>query len=74
MYGSAPQLLSTLVLALALASCATTAEPIQAVDTYCLSARKVRWSTADTPETIRQIEVHNRTIDARCSGKVASKL
>lgn len=52
--------------ALALAGCATTQEPIAAVDTYCLSAKKIRWSTADTAETIRQAEVINRTIDLRC--------
>lgn len=59
--------------ALALAGCATTQQATHPVDTFCLSARKVRWSTADTAETIRQVEVHNRTIDARCAGKVASK-
>ena len=52
--------------ALALAGCATTQEPIAAVDTYCLSAKKVRWSVDDTAETIRQAEVINRTIDLRC--------
>jgi hypothetical protein len=48
---------------------------MQAVDTYCLTAKKIRWSTEDTPETIRQAEVHNRTVDLRCGvpGKVASK-
>jgi hypothetical protein len=55
--------------ALVLAGCATTQpvqEPVAAVDTFCLSSRKIRWSTADTAETIRQAEVHNRTIDLRC--------
>lgn len=59
--------------ALALAGCATTPEPAPlAIDTYCASARKIRWSVEDTPETVRQIEVHNRTIDQRC-GVVAAK-
>jgi hypothetical protein len=53
--------------ALGYAGCATTApEPLAAVDTYCLSAKKIRWSTADTPETIRQAEIINKTIDLRC--------
>jgi hypothetical protein len=63
------------LIALAIAGCATTSEVVPVVDTYCLNARKVRWSTADTAETIRQAEIINRTIDARCGvpGKVASK-
>jgi outer membrane lipoprotein SlyB len=52
--------------ALALAGCATTQTATQPVDTFCLTAKKIRWSTADTSETIRQAEVINRTIDARC--------
>jgi hypothetical protein len=61
--------------ALVLAGCATTQVPVQAVDTYCLSTRKIRWSVEDTPETVRQVEVHNRTLDLRCGypGRVASK-
>jgi hypothetical protein len=61
--------------ALALAGCATTQVPVQVADTYCLTAKKIRWSVEDTPETVRQAEVHNRTIDVRCGypGKVASK-
>jgi hypothetical protein len=51
---------------LALAGCATSQGAVTAVDTYCLTAKKIRWSTADTPETIRQAEIVNRTIDLRC--------
>ena len=61
-----PISISAVVVALALAGCATTPEPMQIADTFCLTARKVRWSTADTAETIRQAEIINRTIDARC--------
>jgi uncharacterized lipoprotein YajG len=51
------------------AGCATTSETPVAVDTYCLTARKIPWSVEDTAETVRKIEIHNRTIDIRCSSK-----
>jgi len=63
--------LPSVVMAAMLAGCATTAEVSQITDTYCMSVRKVRWSTSDSAETIRQIEVHNKTWDLRCGpGKV----
>jgi hypothetical protein len=48
-----------------LAGCATT-QSAQTVDTYCLTAKKIRWSKDDTAETIRQAEIINKTIDLRC--------
>jgi hypothetical protein len=55
--------------------CATTQGTETVVDTFCLTAKKIRWSTEDTPETIRQAEIHNKTIDARCrgAGKIAGR-
>lgn len=51
------------------AGCATTqSDAPVAVDTFCLTARKIPWSVEDTAETIRKVEIHNRTIDIRCSG------
>lgn len=50
---------------LALGGCATTKD-VAVADTFCLSATKIKWSTADTPETIQAAETHNRTIDKRC--------
>ncbi len=56
-------------LALLLAGCATTSNTPVAIDTYCLAAKKLQWSVNDTPETIRAAEIHNKTIDLRCSSK-----
>ena len=53
---------------LALGGCATVKEAAVA-DTFCLTATKIKWSTADTPETIQAAETHNRTIDLRCHTK-----
>jgi hypothetical protein len=38
----------------------------QAVDTFCISARKIPWSIEDDRETIKSAEIHNKTIDRRC--------
>jgi hypothetical protein len=46
--------------------CATQAAIPVATDTYCLTAKKIRWSVEDTPETVRQVEIINKTIDAKC--------
>jgi hypothetical protein len=63
-----------MICALALAGCATTSvpEPVP-VDTYCLTAKKRTWDINDTPETIRDVRAHNKTVDLRCGypGKVA---
>jgi hypothetical protein len=69
------RLATVLTAVMTLAGCATMQAPAPpVVDTYCLNAKKWRWSVEDTPETIRQAEVHNQTIDLRCGypGKVAS--
>jgi hypothetical protein len=55
-----------LIVCLGLAGCATTQGTETVVDTYCLTAKKIRWSVEDTAETIRQAEIHNKTIDRRC--------
>ena len=64
-------IITCMCLAVSLAGCATMQNetPI-AVDTYCITARKVQWSINDTPETIRAVEIHNRTIDLRCKRTV----
>lgn len=53
-----------------LSGCATTKE-IAAVDTFCLTASKIKWSKEDTPETIQKIEVHNAVVDKRCHRKTS---
>jgi hypothetical protein len=47
-----------------LAGCATPGTV--AVDTFCLTAHKRLWSINDSPETIRDAEAWNKTIDLRC--------
>lgn len=41
-----------------LAGCATTTAT-GATEVYCASAAPIRWSSADTDETIRQVKAHN---------------
>jgi hypothetical protein len=54
-------------LMLALSGCATTKEMV-AVDTFCLQKKRT-WSMDDTPETVREAQVFNGTIDRRCGVK-----
>lgn len=54
-----------LTIVASLAGCATQATPI-ATDTFCLTAKKRMWSIQDSPETIRDAEAWNKTIDLRC--------
>jgi starvation-inducible outer membrane lipoprotein len=61
-----PKIAALSLIALALAGCATVPETPQVADTYCLTAKKIRWSVEDTPETVRQVEIINKTIDAKC--------
>lgn len=44
---------------------------VTAVDTFCLSAQKRKWSVNDTPETIRDAEAWNTAIDKKCGTKKA---
>lgn len=54
------------LLALLLPGCAQEPPVHSVTDTFCLTAKKKRWSIHDTPESIREAEVWNRTIDRRC--------
>ena len=37
------------------------------IDTYCRSAKPIRWSRHDTPETIAQAKAHNRVWTRLCA-------
>ena len=58
-------------IAASLAGCAASTPQTVTVDTFCLAAKKLKWGIADTPETIRQIDAHNRAIDIRCSSRAS---
>ena len=36
------------------------------IDTFCESARPIRWSRLDTPDTIAQAKAHNRVYVRLC--------
>lgn len=42
---------------------------LTAVDTFCLTSKKRLWSINDSPESIREAEIWNGTIDRRCGVK-----
>ena len=57
------------IIALLLAGCATTAEPVQVVDTFCLSpaSKKRTWNPeTDSVEHMREAVTWNRYVDRRC--------
>jgi uncharacterized lipoprotein YmbA len=56
-----------IIAALLLPGCATMKE-VTAVDTFCLQKKRT-WSMDDTPETVREAQVFNGTIDRRCGVK-----
>lgn len=61
-----------IILSFLLVGCSKTPPESSVVDTYCLTARKIKWGIADTPETIQSIEVHNAVVEKRCGkGKPA---
>ena len=41
------------------------------VDTYCLTAKKRKWSVDDRPEVIREARIENQVIDRRCGGSTS---
>lgn len=60
------RLLPLLILTSLLSACASQPAPINlsvTSDTYCSTAEKITWSTADTPATIRQVRRENAKID-----------
>lgn len=63
---------AALTLALTLAGCADfkkMAPELAIVDTFCLNAQKRTWSLNDSPESIRDAQVHNAVIDKKCPTK-----
>ena len=67
------RVMALLAAAFLLTGCATVKEAVAplVVDTYCLTAEKKKWSINDTPESIRDAQVVNATIDKRCKPKAA---
>lgn len=61
-------LLSPLIMG-AQSGCGGGYEQATVVDTFCLTAKKRGWSTADTPESIADAMGWNNAIDRKCSGK-----
>ena len=56
---------SALLLAMLLPGCATTSGVV-VTDSFCLSAKKKKWSLDDTPDSIRDARVWNQIVDRRC--------
>lgn len=52
--------------ALMLAACVTTTDTV-VTDTSCAAFEPIRWSVADTDETIRQVRGHNAAWGSLCA-------
>ena len=55
-----------------LSACATPQTKVEVKgDTYCDIAEKIRWSTADTAETIKQVVRENAKHDRVCGARTS---
>lgn len=66
--------ITTIVLAalLLMPGCATTGSGPVATDSFCIGAKKRKWSVHDRPEAIREARVWNQIVDQRCGADQAS--
>jgi hypothetical protein len=46
--------------------CATTGGAPVATDSFCITAKKRKWSVHDRPEAVREARVWNQIVDRRC--------
>lgn len=52
--------------------CATTSSGPVATDSFCITAKKRKWSVHDRPEAIREARVWNQIVDQRCGATSGS--
>src|SRR3954471_8091560 len=64
----------TLILAIPLASCATTIPSVAPTDKVaCASFKPIYWSGKDTPATAAEVKEHNAAWKAICAAKAVKK-